>query len=366
MKFLFVAPRFHTNQVNWVNSLIENQHEVIFHSQIVGATENYSTINPSVFYPCKLSIYLNKIIGNGGINNPRGFPNPTTYWREIKLLKPDVIIVRDIARWFSFMAAVFARVLGVKVLIYSQTDLHKHYSVPRKIITKIILYVFKAKWITPVLGNVSDFPSYPKGLYFVPFSVDINQKEMSQSIEGFKLLSIGKFEDRKNHLMLLKVIKLLIDDGFNLQLKLVGEVSKDVHKKNLLICKNFIEENSLTDFVSIIINVPHIKIMKLYRESDLFILPATEEPASISILESVGQGIPAICSDTNGTQCYLTQNNFGITFKNNDSNHLFQQIKYLLDIEKLQYFHNNINRKVETVLSKSVFYNCLISLLDND
>ena len=189
---------------------------------------------------------------------------------------------------------------------------------------------------------------------------------MSQSIEGFKLLSIGKFEDRKNHLMLLKVIKLLIDDGFNLQLKLVGEVSKDVHKKNLLICKNFIEENSLTDFVSIIINVPHIKIMKLYRESDLFILPATEEPASISILESVGQGIPAICSDTNGTQCYLTQNNFGITFKNNDSNHLFQQIKYLLDIEKLQYFHNNINRKVETVLSKSVFYNCLISLLDND
>ena len=345
---------------------MENNHEVIFHAQIKGATENYSSITPAIFRPCKLSYLINKVFGEGGINNPRGFPNPINYWKEFRLLKPDVIIVRDITRWFSFMAAVFARILNVKVLIYSQTELHKHYSFSRKLITWSILNIFKAKWITPILGNVKDFPSHPKGLHFVPFSVDINKRKESKFNSVFNLLSIGKFEDRKNHLMLLRVVKLLVEQGFRLELKVIGEVSKDVHKKNLLICQAFIKENHLTDFVSIKINIPHPEIMKFYSDADLFILPATEEPASISILESVGQGIPAICSDTNGTHYYLTQNDFGATFRDNDPDNLFNQLKYLLDIKKLQFFRNHIDRKVDSVMSKSVFYNCLKSVLADD
>ena len=63
-----------------------------------------------------------------------------------------------------------------------------------------------------------------------------------------------------------------------------------------------------------------------YQNSDLFILPATEEPASISVLESIGMGTPAICSDTNGTRFYLTENKFGLTFVDNDIESLYPEI----------------------------------------
>ncbi len=366
MKFLFIAPRFHTNQVSWTDSLIDNNHKVYFHSQLKGGIENYSKVEPKIFPPCKLSKLIINVFGEGGINNPRGFPNPLTYFRELKDLNPDVIIVRDATRWFSLLGAILGRVLNIKIIIYSQTELHKHYGALRKLKTKLILKIFRAKWITPLRGKKSEFSTYPEGLYFVPFAVDINKKQKKHQTQTLELLSIGKYEDRKNHLMLLKIFKQLLDEGFLINLTLIGEVSKEKHQKNFEICKHFIEINGLTERVNMRVNIPHSGINEFYRLADLFILPATEEPASISILESVGQGTPAICSDTNGTQYYLLENKFGTTFRDNDPDSLFREIKLLLEDKRLEHFKENIHLKIESILSKSNFYNSLMLLIKDE
>ena len=70
------------------------------------------------------------------------------------------------------------------------------------------------------------------------------------------------------------------------------------------------------------VNIPHTRMQDYYQDHDLFVLPATAEPASISVLESVGLGTPSICSDTNGTKFYLLENNFGLTFKDNNEDDL--------------------------------------------
>ena len=86
MKILFIAPRFHTNQVHWMNSLIENGHQVEFHSQIKGKIENYKNLTPKLFQPCLFSESIMKVFGEGGVNRPRGFPNPFSYYKEMKMI----------------------------------------------------------------------------------------------------------------------------------------------------------------------------------------------------------------------------------------------------------------------------------------
>ena len=73
MKFVFLAPRFHTNQTGWVGALLEHDHEVEFNVLLKAYTENYSLVEPTVFSPCKASTIIMNLFGEGGVNLHRGF-----------------------------------------------------------------------------------------------------------------------------------------------------------------------------------------------------------------------------------------------------------------------------------------------------
>ena len=46
MKFLFLAPRYHTNQIGIIRNLIKNKHKVFFNSLFKGKTEDHSLLKP--------------------------------------------------------------------------------------------------------------------------------------------------------------------------------------------------------------------------------------------------------------------------------------------------------------------------------
>ena len=58
----------------------------------------------------------------------------------------------------------------------------------------------------------------------------------------------------------------------------------------------------------------------------MFILPSKNEPASISLLEAMGNSMPVICSDTCGTRFYLKKN-FSKIFKSDSLNSLTNSIE---------------------------------------
>ena len=63
MKFVFVAPRFHTNQYEIVKTLQNNGHNVEFNVVEIGHTEDHSLLIPKLYKPCflsKLAIKLSK------------------------------------------------------------------------------------------------------------------------------------------------------------------------------------------------------------------------------------------------------------------------------------------------------------------
>ena len=55
-----------------------------------------------------------------------------------------------------------------------------------------------------------------------------------------------------------------------------------------------------------------------YALHDLFVLPSREEPASVSLLEAMAHSLPVICSDSNGTQCYIRPGENGYVFGTDD------------------------------------------------
>ncbi len=363
MKFTFLAPRYHSNQIQWVSALQERNHTVDFNVLFKGFTENYELLEPRVFSPCFISLIIMRVIGEGGANMPRGFPNPWVYFQALKESKTDVLIVRDIGRWFSLLGAISARLLGIKIIIYSQTFFYKSYSKRRELAMRFILKLFDAKWITPLLGEKSTAKNMPKDIFYVPFAVELYKRKVDEVNKNLKILTIGKFVRRKNQLNLLKVVKDLTHEFNNFSLTIIGEVSKDEHKEYLNKCKQYIKENYLEPYVEIHTNIPYKNIQKYYLASDFFVLPASSEPAAISPLEALGCGIPVICSNTNGTKNYLRKNETGMIFEDGSKESLKKSILYLLDKKNLENMKKNVLDSRNETISKENFYKSIIRVV---
>tara|TARA_B100001093_G_scaffold511511_2_gene579560 strand:- start:1022 stop:2113 length:1092 start_codon:yes stop_codon:yes gene_type:complete len=361
MRILFIEPRFHTNQIHWVKKLINEDHQVLMHVTNIGFTEDHSIIIPELQEPCLFSKLINNFFFSSNINNSRNFPNPFKYFVNIYNLKPDIIIVRDINRPLSLIGAICGRILSKKIIIYSQTEIYKFYSYKRKFIFSAIINLFKASWISPLTGNKKDFDYKPKKMFFIPFSVKI-RRDSTENVNKKKLniLMIGKFEKRKNHILLLKAL-LNIHEEY--KLTIVGEVTNDAHKKQTNIIENFIEDNNLNERVTIKKNILFSDIEKYYKISDFFILPSTREPASISVVEALGMGLPTICSNTNGTRCYIREGETGYTFLDNSIEDLEKKIRLMLNRDTLKNMKRKIREDNDPIYSSNYFYKCFFNLL---
>lgn len=343
MKILFVVPRYHTNMIGWINALQLQRHEIVIHALNEGVSEEHYLVKPKIFEIGLFSKILIKILGHGGPNLKNGFPSIIKYINEFKKAKPEIIVVRDVLRPFSLLAMIIAVFSKSKIIIYSQTDLHKYYSIKRKIITKFILFFFRAVWITPIKGVKETFKYHPKKMYFVPFAVPVKNKEFNTA-DTVKIVTIGKFVKRKNHILLIKAISELLSEGYNLNLQIVGEVSNSEHNKVYDKVRDIIKDENLENHINIKLNLSLEQVYSVYNLSDLFILPASKEPASISILEAMGYGLPAICSSTCGTRGYIKDLNGGIIFKDGSEESLINSIKTIIKKENYYYFIENIKK----------------------
>jgi glycosyltransferase involved in cell wall biosynthesis len=67
----------------------------------------------------------------------------------------------------------------------------------------------------------------------------------------------------------------------------------------------------------------------IYQKHDIFLLPANNEPASISILEAMSHGLVVICSDSCATKTYLPSFKNSI-FKSNNAESLKKCLMFYL------------------------------------
>jgi glycosyltransferase involved in cell wall biosynthesis len=333
MKVLFVAPRYHTNQVHIVRTLRERGHEVCFHVAVHGVTEDHGLLRPTVFAESRLSAIIRNVFGDGGPNRRRYFPDPLVYWRAMKKLSPDVVVIRLHGFAFTYMAALTARVCGASVVFYQQQDLstfaqpsvaRSWKALARRIKLRFRLILFSAAWMTP-LSSISSVATPPSRCFYVPFAVPVPGRSSVRGEGRIRFLMIGKYQPRKNHLLLLRAAATL-SERYDFEVTLVGEVSDQGHESLRRAVLSEILVLGLEDRVRVVDNVPFGRVGDLYRAHDVFVLPASHEPAAISVLEAMGHGMPVICSDTCGTRTYVEEGIDGFVFESGNlcslANHL--------------------------------------------
>lgn len=319
MKFLFIAPRYHTNQHFWVKMLLDHGHEVRFWVWRKEMSENHSVLTPDLIDPLfgkQRDMTKEKIAW--------GLPHPVHMWKTMRAFNPDIVIVRDpMSYLFVFISMIISRFQGRKVVIYSQTPLHKPVSLVRRIVVSIIMTLFADSWITPVLGDISKFRKFHPRAFYVPLAVEPLQVKHTTD-KMLRVLCVGKlYLPKKRHLLLLEAVK----DLKNVQVTFIGFLGSR-NSEYLSFMQEYIAKNELKERVKIIADISHQETLKKYGAYDVFVL-AGSEPLAYSVLEAIAAGLPVICSTGNGARWYVEEGRNGFIFHKDNVLDLRAKIRML-------------------------------------
>ena len=336
MHFLYTAPRYHTNQHFAVKALIEAGHQVSFLALTRGQSEDYTALTPTVLGSSPTQETFLKWLQKCGhfIGIPTNMGSPTKnvpplrpFWTEMRHRQPCVVIVRDPLTTYGQLAVFAAKALGARVILYTQ--LPKHQPLRRKLKRwakfgrSTILWGTGAHWITPVLGKpLRDHA--PRNWHYLPFVIEPQTTPQQKTWfvgDVLRILAVGKYEPRKNHHLFLQVIARL-STRHRIRSTVVGQCTTPQHHAEL---KHLVQERSnlgLNNIVDFKTNLAFPQVQEEYRQHDLFVLASRKEPAAISPLEAMAHSLPVVCSDSNGTQCYIRPGHNGYVFGTDDAAHL--------------------------------------------
>ncbi len=361
MKILFVAPRFHTNQFQLIKKLLDKKHAIFFHAACIGITEDHSLVKPIQHKQSRLSVFIEKIFGKGGVNRRYYFPQLFSYWHTFRQLKPDIVIIRDPYKLFSLLAAFYALLTKAKIIFYTQEDVFRSRTKRTLLKQKWTIRFFKAAWMTPV--KTSHLPECNSGLkymYHVPLPVIVNSEVTGSnniSGEGPKILMIGKYhQERKKHLLFLQALNQL-KSRYPFTATIVGECATEEQQLKCKVIKHEAGRMKLTGQIAFKQNVPYNQISGLYASHHIFVLPAINEQYGVSVNEALGYGLPVICTNSCGASFNISNGNNGFVIQSDNLDELTTALEILIsDYHKLYQMQAQSLQYARENLSADVFY----------
>lgn len=117
----------------------------------------------------------------------------------------------------------------------------------------------------------------------------------------FRILYIGRIEDRRNEIFMIDLMKELIYEGLNVELNIIGGGDKAYIKK----CKQKVRKLNLDSNVLFLGKKVQTELSEYYCSSDLFILPTKYEIFGMVLLEAMYHGLPVITSDNGGSEVLI-------------------------------------------------------------
>ena len=357
MKFLVIAPRFHTNLYYRVIALQNAGHTVKVAVLYKGKSEYYENIDIKKLKLPFFTKLASKIISFFTKNHLKSrlelrIQAPGKDLRKIiNEYKPDVILLNAYQNMLAIKTLLVTKLRKIKKLMLTQTNF-THIKGSR-FLFKLNILLFKFlnvhASITPIKANFDAFKNFGiENVFYLPFvfpavtfqaAIESKKDRFSTNNSEIKIISIGKFVKRKDQLLLIKAVSNLIDLKYNLKLNVFGEKADENYFNEI---STFIKNNNLSENIKLLTNVSYQSILKEYTKHDIFVLPSYAEPAAYSPVEALSNGLPVICSDQNGTKCYIEAGINGYVFEAKNLISLTNKIKLLIsDLQNLQIMSEN-------------------------
>ncbi len=294
-----------------------------------------------------------------GSNHYNGIINPTLI-EEIKNWGPDSLLVYG---WKFNSHLKCINYFHKKIPIYFRGDStlldkkNKVYLFIKKIILKPIykkidtfFYVGKANKEYFLKNGVQK-----NKLVFAPHAVDNkrfgddeakknSKNELKITADDFVFLFAGKFENKKNPMLLLKTfIELPYKKAI---LLFVGNGELELKLKSF--CLNL--DKSIRDRIYFMNFQNQSKMPYIYQNVNAFVLPSQgpEETWGLSVNEAMASGIPVIVSDKCGCSYDIVKNyETGLIFKSNNEQGLLDSMNYMLsNMELTKEMGNNAKKLI--------------------
>ena len=355
MKILFILPRYHTNLNNWIKKLSDEGNTVrvvVYHN----VKRNSNCPVPTDFIGfAAWYLRLKRILRIKCANSRCGVPDTRVLKKYLQNYRPDLIILRDPARVFSLFSIYFALRLHLKVLFYTQAPLYNVYSFWKKIAINTILNVLGICMMTPIKGEHGN--KKVKRFFHIPFVADVPKRLERRGADGtFRILMIGKYIPRKNHVLLIDALSELTASG-DISLTIIGAQYTPAEKEYFAYIRRYIQTKKIDDRISLEDPVPYELLQTMYTEYDLFVLPSRDEEVGVTVLEAMSRGLPVICSDTAGAADFIRNYSNGIVFHSDDKNSLRDALEYCAgDPVRCARMGRESLRIVEQYYNPNVFY----------
>jgi len=370
MRILFIAPRFHTNQISLVNKLLEEGHQLDIFVMGMGNSEDYRTITPKLiptsFFTEKYIQYFNKSVDIADFQQ-FAMPNLCKYYSMIRKFNPDVMVVRggpEPVYAKCLLPFIFSK---IKIVYYTQSPkMVTHVSPLRKVYDYVLSNRYKIKWYTPVLYEVNKRTKLKELAYmdYIPFFIYPAKVEIKERPTDAKInfLCVAKYEPRKNLSMLLDTVAQLHQSHKNFKLTIIGSTGNDKREAFFETMKKDIETKKLTDFITLLKNIPFPQMEEHYQSHHIFLMPSIHEPASVSQLEAMANGLAIICSEDNGTAHYIRDEMNGFLIKANQMELKKAMEKYLLQPELINKHRQGSLKLIQTDFSIEKNYQKLMDI----
>ena len=338
-RILYVATRFHTNQVQALKSLMDNGAEVRFVSHYTQKTENYAYLEPMVLGYSPIFIKLTKLLKidlkrQSKLCRLIGFPPITKLARIMDEFQPDLLVSRDCI-FYSLISMYLARLRGIKVVLYVQVP---EDGIQRNLPIMLTKTLLSKYVMTPIKGKKER--SGLKNVFFVPLVIDKNRyltdevgrdREIRSREGKVNIIMVAEFSPRKQILEFLEVIKRLTMSRHGIRVKLIGNATKHYTRDYLDRVVGYIDENGLRRYVDVDVNLSHEEVLKEYVKNDIFVLSSKRESAGFALLEAMSSGLAVVCTSSTGLKEYIVHGESGFVFHSNRFDELYTYLKKLLE-----------------------------------
>lgn len=283
------------------------------------------------------------------------FLNPIKIMTMVAFLKAKKVdtIILNLPQDLK-LAGVAAKIAGVKKIIYRRGMPHplRNTALNRYLFSEVLTnVVVNSEEIgrSLVIGNESWFPKEKLVLVYngVDTSKEINKTEKMYERQGDEIVigNAGRLTEQKGQKYLIEMTKLLVADGMNVKVLIVGEGElKDSLQKQ-------INEAGLQERIKLLGHTNNIGAF--FNSLDVFVFPSLYEGSANTLIEALQYGVPTVAWDVSSNPEVIEHGLEGILVKSINPLDLKIEVDYMIkNLKDLKYSKNGIIKVREKFDSK--------------